>query len=56
MHPLRQAITQRVQVPNNWVLGLWVVVIVVQVLGRYMVNYEVLWTFRVTTPWQHDLQ
>ena len=29
-------VTQRVHVPNNWVLGFWVVVIMVQVLGKYM--------------------
>ena len=23
-------------VPNNWVLGLWVIVIIVVVLGKYM--------------------
>ena len=28
---------QRVQVPNNWVLGFWVIVIIVQVLGKYMI-------------------
>ena len=27
----------RVQVPNNWVLGFWVIVIMVQVLGKYMI-------------------
>ena len=26
--------SQRFQVPNNWVLGFWVVVIIVQVLGK----------------------
>ena len=26
----------RVQVPNYWVLGFWVIVIIVQVLGKYM--------------------
>ena len=29
--------TQRVQVPNNLVLGFWVVGIAVQVLGQYMI-------------------
>ena len=29
--------TQRVQVPKNWVLGFWVIVIIVQVLGKYMI-------------------
>ena len=28
--------TQRVHVPNNRVLGIWVRVIIVQVLGKYM--------------------
>ena len=23
--------------PNNWVLGIWVIVIEVQVLGKYMI-------------------
>ena len=27
----------RVQVPNNWVLGFWVIVIIVQVLGKFMI-------------------
>ena len=27
----------RVHVPNNWVLGCWVIGIVVQVLGKYMI-------------------
>ena len=27
----------RVHVPNNWVLGIWVIVILVQVLGKYMI-------------------
>ena len=27
----------RVQVPNNVVLGFWVIVIIVQVLGKYMI-------------------
>ena len=31
------AIPQRVHVPNNQVLGFWVIVIVVQVLGKYMI-------------------
>ena len=30
-------ITLRVHVPNNWVLGFWVIVIIVQVLGKYMI-------------------
>ena len=30
-------ITQRVRVPNNLVLGFWVIVIIIQVLGKYMV-------------------
>ena len=29
--------TLRVQVLNDWVLGFWVIVIVVQVLGKYMI-------------------
>ena len=31
-----RSFTQRVHVPNNWVLGFWVIVITVQVLGKYM--------------------
>ena len=27
----------RVHVPNNWLLGFWVKVIIVQVLGKYMI-------------------
>ena len=27
----------RVQVPNNWVFGTWVIVIIVQILGKYMI-------------------
>ena len=27
----------RVHVPNNLVLGIWVIVIIVQVLGKYMI-------------------
>ena len=27
----------RVHVPNNWVLGFWVVMVIVQVLGQYMI-------------------
>ena len=27
----------RVHVPNNWVLGIWVIVIMVQALGKYMI-------------------
>ena len=30
-------ITQRVQVPNNWVLGVWVMGIMVSVLGKYTI-------------------
>ena len=30
-------IPQMVQVPNNWVLGIWVIVIIVLVLGKYMI-------------------
>ena len=30
--------TLRVQVPNNWVLGIWVIVVIVQVWGKYMIN------------------
>ena len=26
----------RVHVPNNWVLGIWVMVVIVVVLGKYM--------------------
>ena len=29
--------THRVQVPHNQVLGFWVIVILVQVLGKYMI-------------------
>ena len=35
--PIPGPVTQRVQVPNNSVLGFWVIVIVVQVLGKYMI-------------------
>ena len=28
--------------PNNWVLGVLVIVIIVQVLGKYTMIYEVL--------------
>ena len=31
------SLSQRVQVPNNWVLGFFVIVIIVQVLGKYMI-------------------
>ena len=31
------SLTQRVQVPNNQVLGLWVIGNIVQVLGTYMI-------------------
>ena len=31
------SITLRVHVPNNWVLRVLVIVIVVQVLGKYMI-------------------
>ena len=30
-------IPQRVRVPNNWLLGIRVIVIIVQVLGKYMI-------------------
>ena len=30
-------LSQRVHVANNWVLGIWVIVIIVQVLGKYMI-------------------
>ena len=30
-------LTQRVHVPNNEVLGFWVIVVIVQVLGKYMI-------------------
>ena len=30
-------LTLRVHVPNNQVLGFWVIVIIVQVLGKYMI-------------------
>ena len=30
-------LTQRVHVPNNLVLGIWAIVIIVQVLGKYMI-------------------
>ena len=29
--------TQRVHVPNNQVLGIWAIVVIVQVLGKYMI-------------------
>ena len=29
--------SQRVQVPNNWVLEFWVIVGIVQVSGKYMI-------------------
>ena len=32
----RNALTQRIHVSNNQVLGIWVLVIMVQVLGKYM--------------------
>ena len=32
-----KSLTQRVHVPNNWVLRIWVIVITVQVLGKYMI-------------------
>ena len=35
--PLQRGVTQRVQVPNNEVLWFWVIVIIVQVLGKYMI-------------------
>ena len=31
------SITQRVHVLNNQVLGIWVLLIIVQVLGKYMI-------------------
>ena len=31
------SLSLNVQVPCNWVLGIWVIVIVVQVLGKYMI-------------------
>ena len=31
--------------PNNWVLGIWVTVIIVQVWGKYMTTST--WTLRV---------
>ena len=34
---LLEVLTLRVQVPNNLVLGLWVIVIIIQVLGKYMI-------------------
>ena len=36
--------THRVQVPNNQVLGFWVVVIIVQVFGKY--KFLGTWTLR----------
>ena len=33
-------------VPNNWVLGVWVIVIIVHVLGKYMI-IRGTWTLRV---------
>ena len=30
-------ITQRVRVPNIWVPGIWVIVIIIEVLGKYMI-------------------
>ena len=41
-----KAMTQRVHVPNNKVLGFWVIVIVVQVFGG-IYDYWVIWTLRV---------
>ena len=35
--PQNLTITLRVHVPNNWVLGIWVIVIIVMVLGKYMI-------------------
>ena len=32
-----QVLSQRVHVPNNWVLGFSVIVIIVQVLGKSMI-------------------
>ena len=34
---LKWFISQRVHVHNNLVLGIWVIVIIVQVLGKYMI-------------------
>ena len=34
--------TLRVHVPNNWVLGMWVIVLIVQVWGKYIYDYWVL--------------
>ena len=34
---LKELYTQRVHVPNIWVLGFWVIVIMVQVLGKSMI-------------------
>ena len=34
-----QYVSQRIQVPNNLVLGFWVIVSIVQVLGNYMSSY-----------------
>ena len=33
----RSAITLRVHVPNNWVLRVFVIAIIVQVLGKYRI-------------------
>ena len=35
--PKTQDVTQRVQVLNNLVLGFWIIVIIVQVLGKHMI-------------------
>ena len=35
--PVHLFLTQRVHVPNNKVLGIWVIGIIVQVLGKYMI-------------------
>ena len=37
--------TQRVQVPNNLVLGCWVIGMIVQVLGKYVI-------IRYLDPWR----
>ena len=34
---LYRVFTQKVHVPNNSVLGIWVIVITVQFLGKYMI-------------------
>ena len=34
---LGSGFTQRVQVTNKWVLGFWVIVIIEQILGNYLI-------------------